>query len=71
MFRSQLVSLVRVIQSSELSMLVTHQGRDETAAIAELFSRVRLHQEGVNTSRSDAALVNRALGSDADASASR
>jgi alkylation response protein AidB-like acyl-CoA dehydrogenase len=71
MFRSQLVSLVRVIQSSELSMLVTRQGRDETAAIAELFARVRIHQEGVATSRSDAALVNRALGSDADASASR
>ena len=71
MFRSQLVSLVRVIQSSELSMLVTRQGPDETAAIAELFARVRLLQEGVNTSRSDAALVNRALGSDADDSASR
>jgi len=33
---------------------------------------VRLHQGGVNnSSRSDAALVNRALGSDADVSASR
>jgi alkylation response protein AidB-like acyl-CoA dehydrogenase len=70
MFRSQLESLVRVVQTSELSMLVTRERSDETAAIAELFARVRLHPEGTGTPRFDGALVDCTLGSDADGSES-
>jgi len=68
-FRSQLVSLVRIVQASALSTLASNERGTDTGAIAELFARTRL-QRDASLTRFDGSLLDLVLGTSGSVPAS-